>query len=118
MTHSKTTAGETNNDDEGYCEKEKERNAVAVEVGRADLMDLRSAGRLDLTVEDKGEGILRCSIHIGVHPNLYGDIVCCTFQRATVIAAREEEYEEEGAAVWGKGLRDGEESELEARYQS
>ena len=88
MTHSKTTAGETNNDDEGYCEKEKERNAVAVEVGRADLMELRSAGRLDLTVEDKGEGILRCRIRVDVHPNLYGDIVCRALQRASVIAAR------------------------------
>ena len=86
---------------------------VPAEVGREALVELRSAGGLDLITRDEGEGISRCRIRVDVHPKSYRDIVCCALQRAAVIAAREEEDEEE-AAVRGKGAREGAESGAEA----
>ena len=41
MTHSTTAAGGTDNDDKEYYDDERERDAVAAEVGRAALVELR-----------------------------------------------------------------------------
>ena len=82
--------GGTDNDNEEYYDEERERDVVAAEVGRAALVELRSAVGLDLIVGDEGEGIRRCRIRVDIHPNSYGDILCRTIQRAAVIAAREE----------------------------
>ena len=49
--------GGTNNDDEEYYGEE--RDVVAAEVGRAALVELRSAGGFDLIVGDEGEKIRR-----------------------------------------------------------
>ena len=62
---------------------------MAAEVGRAALVELRSAVGLDLIVGDEGEGIRHYRIRVD-HPKSYGDILCRTIQRAAVIAAREE----------------------------
>ena len=75
MTHSTTASGGTDNDDEEYYDEERERDAVAAEVGRVALVELRSAGGLDSIVEDEGEGIRRCRVRVDVHPKSYGDIV-------------------------------------------
>ena len=57
MTHSTTAVGGTNNDDEEYYGEE--RDVVTAEVGRAALVELRSAGGFDLIVGDEGEKIRR-----------------------------------------------------------
>ena len=81
------------------------------EVGREVLVDLRSAGGLDLIVGDKGEVIRHCRICFDVHPKSYGYILCRALQRASIVATREEEEE---ACVRGKGAREG--AEAEARF--
>ena len=48
---------------------------MVVVVVRADLVDLRSAGGLDLIVGDKCEEIWCCRIRIDFHPKSYRDIV-------------------------------------------
>ena len=83
-------------------------DAVAAEVERASLVDLRLAGGFYLIIRDEGEGIHCCRIHADIYPKLYGDIVFRALQRAAVIAKREEEEEE--AAVRGKGVSEGAEA--------
>ena len=58
-----------------------------------------------------------CRICVNVHSKSYRDIVFRALHRAAVITAREEEDEEE-AAVWGKGAREGAElgAEVGARF--
>ena len=114
MTHSKTSAGDTDNNEKEYCNEERKRDVVAAEVGRAALVELSSTGGLYLISRDEGEGICRCRIRFKVHPKSYGDIVCGALQMSAVIAAREEEEEEDEAAVQGKVVI--EVAEADARF--
>ena len=57
-------------------------DAVAAEVERASLVDLRLAGGFYLIIRDEGEGIHCCRIQVAIHSKLYGDIICRALQRA------------------------------------